>query len=66
MLFYLQDGIHNTSLRGFDPIGGVRLVGGMGNGCGGIAMGPVPLGFTKYYADPAQPNIGAVRVLDLL
>jgi hypothetical protein len=21
---------------------------------------------TKYYADPAQPNIGAVRVLDLL
>jgi hypothetical protein len=21
---------------------------------------------TKYYADPAQPNIGAVRVLDLI
>jgi hypothetical protein len=30
MLFYLQDGVHNTSLRGFDPIGGVRLVGERG------------------------------------
>ena len=21
---------------------------------------------TKYYADPAQPNLGAVRIVDLL